>query len=133
MVQDMMFPIVVEYTTPDGISIRKRFRNDQLNDARLLVYILKQRGIEVHTNLPSEEKKIEEEWHETDYPDWQDAGKEVEMEDGPTGTLVVVDQTPGPDEAPLWGIKVGGTLFKFDYLKRWRFTTKEDKDERTEP
>jgi len=39
----------------------------------------------------------------------------------PDRTLVVVDQTPGPDEAPLWGVDVGGTMVDFDYLKRWRF------------
>lgn len=69
------------------------------------------------------------EWHETDYPDWQDAGKEVEMEGGPTGKLVIVDQTPGPDESPLWGIEVGGKIERFDYLKRWRFVVPNNSGE----
>lgn len=64
------------------------------------------------------------EWTDSELPWWPDAGKlvEVETDEGTlTGRLVIVDQTPGPDEAPLFAIDVDGTQHPFDCAKRWRF------------
>ena len=57
-------------------------------------------------------------------PWWTDDGKMVEVETGTgtmTGRLVIVDQSPGPDEVPIFAVEVDGKQHPFDCAKRWRF------------
>ena len=63
-------------------------------------------------------------WQDTELPWWQDGGKlvEVETEAGALkGRLVIVDQTPGPDECPIFVVETNGTQRPFDPGRRWRF------------
>jgi hypothetical protein len=66
-------------------------------------------------------------WTESDWPDWQDAGKRVEVEydDGSTviGTLTINDfHFNGEDETPEFSINADdGTEQSFVMNRRWRF------------
>ena len=64
------------------------------------------------------------EWDETGLPWWDDAGKLVEVDDPSgliKGRLVVVEQTPGPDECPIFAVEANGVNQYFDPACRWRF------------
>lgn len=68
---------------------------------------------------------MESEWRD-DLPDWKDNWRRVEIEgqDGVTGqgVLDIVDQTPGPDEIPIFEvIPDGGASLSIYSAKRWRF------------
>lgn len=65
------------------------------------------------------------EWHE-DPTDWKDNGRRVEVQsqDGSVrqGVLDIVDQTPGPDEAPIFEVIADdGSALSIYSAKRWRF------------
>ena len=67
------------------------------------------------------------------WPDWQDTGKRVELTlaDGRkvVGTLRADDMTPGPDEAPIFTVKLDdGLTIDFVDHEDWRFvaTSRED-------
>lgn len=51
--------ITVEYATEDGMKIKRRFKPDEINEARMFVFIMQRRGIEVTTNLPPKESENE--------------------------------------------------------------------------
>jgi hypothetical protein len=67
------------------------------------------------------------EWTTTDWPDWKDAGRrvEVELEDGSTvqGDLLVADFFPDGegDEVPMFEVAGDGGGHSFAANKRWRF------------
>lgn len=68
------------------------------------------------------------EWMTTDWPDWKDAGRrvEVELEDGRTvqGELFVGDFFPDGegDEVPVFSVRDdAGQEYSFAANKRWRF------------
>lgn len=65
------------------------------------------------------------EWHE-DPTDWKDSGRRVEVQsqDGSVhqGVLEIVDQTPGPDEVPIFEVVADdGSDLSIYSAKRWRF------------
>jgi len=66
-------------------------------------------------------------WQDMPWPDWQDGGKRVEIRlaDGSAieGRLEIVDQTPGPDEAPLFDVVADdGRRVPFWNNEAWRWT-----------
>lgn len=68
---------------------------------------------------------MESAWRD-DVPDWKDNGRRVEVEgqDGKIGkgVLEIVDQTPGPDEIPIFEvITESGVALIIYSAKRWRF------------
>lgn len=68
---------------------------------------------------------MESEWRD-DVPDWKDNGRRVEIEgqDGKTGqgVLDIIDQTPGPDEIPIFEVIAdSGASLSIYSAKRWRF------------
>lgn len=70
------------------------------------------------------------EWREQcdDWPFWGDGGRRVELalKDGATlqGTLEIVDQTPGPDEIPLFEVvDDDGKHHSFVDHDKWRYLT----------
>lgn len=66
------------------------------------------------------------EWTETEWPDWQDTGKRVEIQfaDGrlACGRLEAEEFFTGEDEVPVFTLRGDdGTLHSFVDHKRWRF------------
>lgn len=62
------------------------------------------------------------------WPYWGDNGRQVELSlaDGTSlkGTLEIIDQTPGPDEVPIFEvIDTAGKRHSFVDHERWRYLT----------
>jgi hypothetical protein len=61
----------------------------------------------------------------TNWPDWQDTGKfvEITMPDGRifVGRLMANDMTPGPDEAPIFTVHSEKESLDFCDADSWRF------------